>query len=190
MFDLRANLAFEEIGPTPPQVKLQRRPSDPFLRPENERRPAASPPKAQIKNIVASRWRGADPGRIDKSSAPLHQFTERLTAHATHEAHRQKIRSMSHLPEGWDTYSAKPPGKAAINLALQFVTLLEKRRLNPVWIAPTADDSIMVVLDTGAVRQEWEFYGDGDTAVMIQEAGGEKQYLDLDATEFASHLPR
>lgn len=85
---------------------------------------------------------------------------------------RQRIRSFGQLEKGWDTYDAEPPSALAIQNTLEFVRVVEKLCLRTDWVEPTSDDSIMLELKVGDVLQEWDFYSDGDVAVMYEWPNG------------------
>ena len=103
---------------------------------------------------------------------------------------REEIRSYRHLPRGWNSYDAEAPGQEAVSLALRFVDLLEKHSLKIQWNAPSVDDSVMMTVNAPSGTQEWEFFGDGTTAVMYWNAAGEKKYVDLETAGFERFLMR
>ncbi len=124
----------------------------------------------------------------NRPNAELRRQYKEKKAGNPYATFRREVEHYALLPKGWDSYHAEAPGKPAIDLALRFLALAESHATSVKWVAPTVDDSIMVTLETDTVRQEWEFYGSGQTAVMIRKAGGSKEYYDVDENDFVSRL--
>jgi hypothetical protein len=102
----------------------------------------------------------------------------------------QEIGEYANLVIGWNTYRARPPSAIAIELAQFFVLLCKKWDIPIDWYTPTVDESIMVHVTTHAGIQEWEFYSDGTAALMLQDWGGPKRYLDVTKPIFERILHR
>lgn len=48
----------------------------------------------------------------------------------------------------------------------------------------------MMTVNARSGSQEWEFFGNGGTAVMYRDEQGEKQYVDLEEADFEKLLTR
>jgi len=92
---------------------------------------------------------------------------------------RTKIKSFLTLSRGWDSYDAAPPSEQAVDAALKIVDQLGELGLEPMWIVPTSDDSILLQFDCNGNVFKWEAESDGDIGVMMQAPESEPQYFDL-----------
>lgn len=84
----------------------------------------------------------------------------------------QRVRNFATLPKGWDSYDAAPPSAVAIRNTLAFLNVLRSLSIYPAWVEPTSDDSIMLEVRVGNVLEEWDFYSDGDVAVLHELPSG------------------
>ena len=84
---------------------------------------------------------------------------------------RTKVAGFAELKVGWDTYKALPPSAAAIKNTQRFLQVLESLELNPDWVEPSSDDSILLEVTVGGVVQEWDFFSDGKVAVLYEKNG-------------------
>ncbi len=85
---------------------------------------------------------------------------------------REKLSALTKLKKGWDSYDADPPSVAAVRNASEFVRVLETLGAFPDWAEPTSDDSIMLEVKVNDILEEWDFYSDGDVAVLHEWPNG------------------
>jgi len=91
---------------------------------------------------------------------------------------KSKVSSFSSLKQGWDSYAAMPPSKQSIATVLRFLDILEGLQITPDWVEPTSDNSIMLEVRVGTALEEWDFYSDGEVAVMFEwEDGREESHM-------------
>jgi hypothetical protein len=102
----------------------------------------------------------------------------------------EKVRRFEYLKPNWDSYGAVPPSAVAIKNTLSFLEVLEVLQLTPDWVEPTSDDSIMLKVKVGDILQEWDFYSDGDVAVLYEKDGQavECRMVEPKAWEMSRHV--
>lgn len=142
--------------------------------------------KATIQAAQNPSW----PARGGKGETAARNFRSLQNRGSIYVLRREEIQSYRQLPHGWNSYDAEAPGPEAVALALCFVDLLEKHAVKIEWVAPSVDDSVMMTVDVPSGKQEWEFFGDGTTAVMHRDAEGAKSYVDLEVSNFERFLMR
>ncbi len=84
---------------------------------------------------------------------------------------KHRVESYQNLKPGWDGYDARPPSSVAITNALAFIDVLRLLKMPPVWIEPSSDNSILLELKVQDETQEWDFYSDGEVAVLRERPG-------------------
>jgi len=67
---------------------------------------------------------------------------------------QQKIRGLSSLPVGWDSYDAKPIDAKCIELACQLVGPILVLRLGDVQAVPCPDGGVQLEIHAGGVDLE------------------------------------
>ena len=103
---------------------------------------------------------------------------------------KKKVEGFASLKTGWDSYNASPPSKTAIKNTLTLLGVLEMLELSPEWVEPTSDDSIMLEVKVGEIIQEWDFYSDGEVAVLYEKDGEavECRMVEPKAWELSRHV--
>lgn len=102
----------------------------------------------------------------------------------------KRVANFTKLEKGWDSYNAQPPSQIAVKNTLAFLQLLKMLGLKPDWVEPTSDDSIMLEVKVGGLLQEWDFYSDGDVAVLyeLENRQDECHLVKPEVWEFARFL--
>jgi len=102
----------------------------------------------------------------------------------------KRVLDFTRLKKGWDSYDAEPPSPMAARNTLAFLDLLKTLSLQPDWVEPTSDDSIMLEVKVGGFLQEWDFYSDGDVAVLYELENGRNEchLVKPEVWELASYL--
>ena len=147
-------------------------------------------PKSAVGRMTIVKKRKASKFDRRVRVAGLNRILERQIGQSVFSARRTEVLSYAHLPKGWNSYDAEAPGERAISLAVRFIDLVEKHACSIEWIAPSVDDSVMITVDASSGKQEWEFFGNGDTAVMYRDENGVKAYVDLEEARFEQFLTR
>ncbi len=101
------------------------------------------------------------------------------------ETFQEKLASFSGLAEGWDTYDAPRPARAAISSAWEFLEQLwnNKPSFEPTRIAPTVDGSIVISFLDDETRANIEFFDSGEIAAMISKPEEEPHIWGIDDGE-------
>lgn len=85
---------------------------------------------------------------------------------------------IKNLKDGWDSYNVPAPNPISIQNAERFVELAEEFGFSIKYTCATSDESIFILIEDARGRQEWDFYNDGDFAVMTN-INGKKRFIDL-----------
>jgi hypothetical protein len=101
---------------------------------------------------------------------------------------RQEITKFSELKKGWDSYDADAPSETAIRAALKVVENLEAAGIEPDWVTPTSDSSILIQFKKDATLFKLELDPDGDIGAMIRPEDEEAEFLDLRIESIDSFL--
>ena len=75
---------------------------------------------------------------------------------------QQKVLNLSALKEGWDSYEAPPPNRAAIRKALHILNLLDGPDLLNVRILPSAEGGVGICFVRGDRYADLECSNDGE----------------------------
>lgn len=88
------------------------------------------------------------------------------------------INQIKNLKDNWDSYNAPLPNLISIQNVERFIKLAGRRGFSIKHTCATSDESILVLIEDAKGRQEWDFYSDGDFAVMTV-VDGEKKFMDV-----------
>lgn len=110
------------------------------------------------------------------------------TPTTTFDAFRAKVLGFADLAKGWDSHGSNPPSELAIQGAIELLNGLEAIGVEPDWVVPTSDDSILIQYQYGEATWKWELENDGDVGVMERPAVGDPCFFDLKVAEVRSFL--
>lgn len=96
---------------------------------------------------------------------------------------RGQVKSFSKQEKGWDSYDAEAPSELAVELVLRVIGQLEKLEVEPDWIVPTSDESILLQFRHSRTLYKWEIESDGDIGIMIKPESGDPEYVDLESQQ-------
>jgi len=92
---------------------------------------------------------------------------------------RRQIKSFANLPQGWDSYRARPLSAEAITNAFAVLEQMEECGIVPSRVAPTCDNSILLRYSQFGTRVEWEFFSDGESLRVAINDSGEENILEV-----------
>jgi hypothetical protein len=78
---------------------------------------------------------------------------------------RTRLKTLTDLSAGWDTYDAEPPAPLACTLAVDVLDCLEAAALPPDRIKPSVEGGIAMSFVNGENRAEIEIYNSGEIAL-------------------------
>ncbi|MCC5841554.1 MAG: hypothetical protein JJT96_15675 [Opitutales bacterium] len=99
---------------------------------------------------------------------------------------RDQIRSFANLPRDWDSYGAEAPSEISVVAALKILDNLELLGVEPEWITPTSDASLLMQFCVAETLFKWELEADGDIGVMIRPPEGKTEFVDVDLSAIDS----
>jgi hypothetical protein len=88
------------------------------------------------------------------------------------------INQIKNLKDNWDSYSSPAPNLISIQNSERFIELATALGFSVYYTCATSDESILILIKDCRGAQGWDFYNDGDFAVMTV-VNGEKKFLDV-----------
>lgn len=96
-----------------------------------------------------------------------------------------KIKELSILNNGWDSYEAPPPNKAAVKSAEIILESLSSLRLHPAKIMPSVEGGIFFLFTKGNRYADLECDNDGDIIAGISDRKNEPEIWEVNKRKYS-----